>query len=938
MKKNRQFFIWIAGAFLILFSIVSKAQNPTYSCYIANAAQVSCNVYEFDVIAKRTGTTVFKLAQFQCGIHIPVGIIPAGGIINVAPVPNSSNAITNASQRPTPDRFTYDSALNCIRITPKSPPGIGTASVISNQIAGTKLCRVRVSCSLPFVVGTSPIPTWSFSVATGYPTKFFAYVPSNVDITVQASHTVQANGGSNVVFTAAGFTAPIPQTVTSDMTQVCQVPGVGATISLSDTQDSNTYYLYVNGVAVPGAAGVLFGTGAVASFGHLVTDGGVVSVMSPSCGGPISMLNTITLTTLTPVNASVVIAASPGTSVVAGTPVTFTATPVNGGSTPIYVWYVNATQDTTTGPIFHYTPVNGDVIHCEMISSETCVTPSTAASNALSIYVLANSYNITLSGSVLTHHSSYCQGTGGLPIGLDSSDIGVTYTLYKNGVSQVPTVAGTGFPITFGNQLAGIYTITGSNTAGAVPMNGSDTITETPAVPVSVSIVVDQNNLCSVVPVTYTATPVNGGTTPVYEWHLGANIVGSNQATYTNPTPANGDVVYVKLTSNAGCVAGSPATSNNITIAILQPHQASVSIVANQNNVCQGATVNFVATPLFGGTIPIYQWYKNGLPVGSNSTLYSYVPANGDSVCVVMTSNYPCVTGSPDTSNMVHMIINPVWPVSVTAVSNLNNICSGTPVTFTATPTNGGPTPTYYWHVNGVTVYTGPNAFYTFTPTNGNLVNVTMSTSLTQCFTGNPAVSGNTTMIVNPVLPASVSLTASPTIPVSHQICANTPESFTAVPVNGGTTPTYQWFLNGVPTGGTTANYTYPGSAIFGSTDSVKVILTSSLLCVTGGPNTIAKTWVIINNCVGIEELSDVSSIVVYPNPTNDKLYVNFGDLKETPKNMRVYNTMGQVCFQTDQPLMVNQSGIDVAKMSRGTYTLQIMFENDIVTKRFIVE
>ena len=84
----------------------------------------------------------------------------------------------------------------------------------------------------------------------------------------------------------------------------------------------------------------------------------------------------------------------------------------------------------------------------------------------------------------VTGGGSYCAGPIGLPVGLDGSEAGVTYTLYKNGVPQVPAVAGTGAAISFGNQFAGTYTVSGTNLGGTTPMAGNAVIAETP-VPVA---------------------------------------------------------------------------------------------------------------------------------------------------------------------------------------------------------------------------------------------------------------------------------------------------------------------------------------------------------------------------------------------------------------------------------------------------------------------
>jgi len=350
-------------------------------------------------------------------------------------------------------------------------------------------------------------------------------------------------------------------------------------------------------------------------------------------------------------------------------------------------------------------------------------------------------FNVTGSGS-------YCQGGPGLLVGLANSEVGVNYQLYKDVVAFGATVPGTGAALDFGNQTAGTYTVTGTNGGGTTPMTGSAIITETTPLPVSVSIVADANNVCAGTSVTFTATPVNGGT-PAYQWYKNGSPAGTNLATYSY-TPANGDQVYVVLTSSLTCVAGNPATSNTVTAAVNTPLPVSVSIAADQNNVCIGTTVTFTATPVNGG-IPAYQWYKNGSPVGTNQATYAYIPANGDQVYVVLTSDLGCVSGNPATSNTVTLAVNAQLEPSVSIAASENPVTAGTLVTFSPTPVNGG-TPTYQWFVN--TVSAGPGATYSYVPLNGDQIYVVMTTSL-ECVTSATATSNTITMAVNPAIPAS---------------------------------------------------------------------------------------------------------------------------------------------------------------------------------------
>ncbi len=114
-----------------------------------------------------------------------------------------------------------------------------------------------------------------------------------------------------------------------------------------------------------------------------------------------------------------------------------------------------------------------------------------------------------------------------------------------------------------------------------------------------------------------------------------------------------------------------------------------------------------------------------------------------------MTSSLACATGSPATSNAITAVVNSTAPASVTiAASPAGAICSGTSVTFTATPVNGG-TPVYQWLKGGVPIQGATNATYTSaTLVNGDVITVMMTSSL-PCVTGSPATSDPITMTVN---------------------------------------------------------------------------------------------------------------------------------------------------------------------------------------------
>ncbi|MCW3102635.1 MAG: hypothetical protein JWO09_1075 [Bacteroidetes bacterium] len=358
-------------------------------------------------------------------------------------------------------------------------------------------------------------------------------------------------------------------------------------------------------------------------------------------------------------------------------------------------------------------------------------------------------------------------------------------------------------------------------------------LTVTPSVAASVSISASATTICAGTSVTFTATPTNGGTTPVYQWKVNGVNAGLNSPTFTTTTLASGNVVTCVMTSNAACVTGSPATSNSITMTVNPNLPVSVSISASSTTICPGTSVTFTATPTNGGTTPAYQWKKNGVNIGgaTSSTYTSSTLTNGNVITCVLTSNALCATGSPATSNAITIIVNSSIPVSVSiSASPSNVICAGTSVTFTAVPVNGGTSPVYQWKLNGANVGVNSPTYTNAALANGNVVTCVM-TSVASCGTGSPATSNAITMTVNPNVPVSVSISASP----AGTICAGTSVTFTATPTNGGTTPAYQWKVNGANVGTNSPTYT---STTLANGNIVTCVLTSSAACTTGSPAT----------------------------------------------------------------------------------------------------
>ncbi len=299
---------------------------------------------------------------------------------------------------------------------------------------------------------------------------------------------------------------------------------------------------------------------------------------------------------------------------------------------------------------------------------------------------------------------SYCSGGVGLHIGLASSASGHSYQLYNGSTAIGSVMAGTGFAIDLGAQTAaGIYTVVGSNLSTGCTSNmmGSTAITVVPAAaPVVTMSSSAGDTACAGTLVTLTVSATHGGSSPYFEWAVNGALLGTGMSfTYA---PADGDNVSVSMTSSETCVF--PLVTTAVKAMVVQSTETPVvSVTASPGtNVCEGTTVNYIATPTFGGTMPSYAWMKNGVAVGS-SPAFSYMPDNGDEIECVLTSNYHCARSGTATSNKLIMRVDAPIPPTVN-ITVPSTITAGQSVMLTANITNGGLAPVCEWKVNGVVV------------------------------------------------------------------------------------------------------------------------------------------------------------------------------------------------------------------------------------------
>ncbi|MFM7814286.1 MAG: MopE-related protein, partial [Flavobacteriales bacterium] len=256
---------------------------------------------------------------------------------------------------------------------------------------------------------------------------------------------------------------------------------------------------------------------------------------------------------------------------------------------------------------------------------------------------------------------------------------------------------------------------------------------------------------------------------------------------------------------------------------------------------CQGGSG--VAVGIDGSEAWVnYQLKRDGANVGSlvpgTGSAISFGSQTAGGVYTVEAYNASSVSCSTPQTGSATISVNPtVTPVVSIAANTGNTICTGSSVTFTATPQFGGVSPVYQWKLNGVNVGSNAATYNNSALVNGDVVTCAM-TSSEACPTSASVNSNAITM--------SVLAFETPTISVSSATgtatCSGVEVTFTTTTAFAGLTPSYQWKINGSNVGSNANTYS---SATLANGDQVSCVLTSNYQCLntaTATSNSVTMT------------------------------------------------------------------------------------------------
>ena len=799
-----------AGTLATFTATVGGASSPTYQWQV-NGSNVGTNSPTYSSSSLTNGQIV------SCSITA-AGSCPAIGVVGTGTTLNGTTSPLGAAY---PTYYGNGRQQWLIRASELTALGLSAGNITS----------------IGFNVGNT---TGDPITLNGYTIKMAQTAATVLTATFQTGAFTTVFGPSNYTPTlntlnTHSFTNNFAWDGTSNViVDICfsnQVVGNAAYVT-TRSQPAFNCATYYQADAAGGAGACTIVTGTVTTWRPNMTvsiGGGNTSVNS----------NTISMTVNANVTPAVSIALTSGTNpTCSGSSLSFTATPSNGGTTPSYQWQVNGSNVGTNSATYSSSSLtNGQVVTCIMTSNSACASPSTATSNGITVTVnttvapsvsiaLTSGTNPTCSGSSLTFTATPTNGgtTPAYQWQVNGSNVGTNSATY------------TSSSLTNGQVVTCIMT---SNTACASPSAATSngitvTVSATVAPSVSVALTTGTIPSCTGATLTFTATPTNGGTTPSYQWQVNGSNVGTNSPTYTTSGLTNGQFVTCIMTSNSACASPLNATSNSITYSTNSNTSITGQPIAS--STCDGGNASFTVSA--AGTSLAYQWEftTNGISWNPVPASLPYTNTQSPTLNIsgattfMNTFTYRCVVSGACgsvTSNPAQLTVAGVVPsVSIALTLGSNPTCQGEALVFTATPVNGGTTPSYVWFIDGNPIGNNSPTFSTFTLTNGQAVSCEL-TSNAPC--ANPVKANSNsiaiTVITNVTPEVSISLTSG-----SNPTCAGSSLTFTAAPTFGGIAPVYQWQVNGSNVGTNSATYT---TSSLTNGQVVTCIMTSNEICTT---------------------------------------------------------------------------------------------------------
>jgi hypothetical protein len=444
----------------------------------------------------------------------------------------------------------------------------------------------------------------------------------------------------------------------------------------------------------------------------------------------------------------------------------------------------------------------------------------------------------------------------------------------------------------------------------------------------SVSISTASDTVCSGNSVTFTATGVNPGSGPIYQWKKNSsNLSTGTTITFPSNSLTTGDVITCVLTANNACQTTATATSNAITLTVNQsPVAASISSQYNSSTTA-------LSMCTLGNSVTVYPSIANGVWSSADATTASVARVNSISysanikavangttnvIYTLTTANTTCTASSI----IAVTVAQQATPSAITIASGATALCVNATDTFKTTSTGGVFSALGRMNINGT------NGFATATSAGTTSVKYTITN-----FNGCSAYSSlNVTVNALPATPSIAFQAGTTNVSGSGGYCKNRTFTLVGNPGNGvwtktgvvtitpsGTNSTTTSVSTGNVAGATSITYTYTNA---NGCVSSRTISSNIVTCATKGINNSQLTM-------------DNSQWTVYPNPARSIINLNVKTLVGAG-SIVVTDLYGKQLKQ--QSLSIGTNTIDVSTFAKGMYLVSVITESGKQTQKVIVE
>lgn len=599
------------------YVIVTVVKKPTIGLTSGNSTQTVCagtavSGTQYTIGGGATGASIAwspstSITVNQSGnVFTLSGNAPAiAGTYNYTITTSGSNPCTDSKISGTITVNTAPSALSYGNTNFSFCSG-GPITSLQPTLSGTGTITYSVLPALPSNLSIDP----NTGIISGTPNA----IQSSTAYTITATNSC---GSTSKIINIAVSSGDQAFNVTpSGIQNICS-DATGVSIGLSGSVIGNSYQLFRDGSAIGSAVS---GTGGAIPFGTF-NQAGVYTVRTTSACAT-NMNNSVTINVTPKPNVTFTYTSyafcQSGIFPVA----TLNGSPLTGtfSANPAGLKFVS----TSTGEIDLANSDPGTyTITYTVAAGGGCALYSYSQPNQIIISSAADIYSVTGGGK-------FCVGASGAPVGLQSSQTGVTYELYKDGapLSPAQTISGNGNPISFGNQTTtGLYTIWATLGGCTQIMSGEAEVIANP-VPENIKVVPATSTVCQGSVQSLTAIPASESeisSTKSVNTSTGSNI---------GNIPNNSDIGISSSLQITGIPAG--ATITGISVGFRIDHTNDADLVINLKGP-NGNVLN-IANGI-GGT-------GNNYGSGNNSSV-TYTIVNNTSTNSITTGFAPFTSGNP---------------------------------------------------------------------------------------------------------------------------------------------------------------------------------------------------------------------------------------------------------------------------------------------------